>query len=73
MQQESFDTLKKAMSTSLVLKVVDPKKPFVLGIDAIGVAVGIVLNQDGRPVAFGSKKLLPSQHNCPIHESKKCM
>ena len=46
-----------------VLKIVDSEQPFVLEIDATSIAVGVVLSQDGRPIAFESKKLSPSQHN----------
>ena len=61
MQQDSFDSLKQAVSTAPVLKIVDPEKPFELETDASGVAIGAVLNQEGRPIAFESKKLSPAQ------------
>ena len=70
MQQDSFDSLKQAVSMALVLKIVDPEKPFELETDASGVAIGAVLNQEGRPVAFESKKLSPAQQNWPVHEQE---
>ena len=69
-QQESFDSLKQVVSTAPVLKIVDPEKPFDLETDASGVAVGAVLNQEGRPIAFESKKLTPTQQRWPVHEQE---
>lgn len=47
------------MSTTPVLNIVDPEQPFDLETDACGIAVGAVLNQEGKPMAFESKKLSP--------------
>lgn len=69
-QQESFETLKEAVSTAPILKIVDPERSFVLETDASGVAVGAVLSQDGRPIAFESKKLSLAQRNWPVHEQE---
>ena len=33
-------------------------------------AIGAVLNQEGRPVAFESKKLSLVQQNWPVHEQE---
>ena len=70
LQQQSFEALKQAISTAPILKVVDLEKPFILETDASGVAVGAVLSQDGRPIAFESKKLSPTQRNWPVHEQE---
>ena len=47
LQQQSFEALKQAVSTAPILKVVNLEKPFILEIDANGVAVGAVLSQYG--------------------------
>ena len=70
MQQQSFEALKQVVSTAPILKIVDLEKPFILKIDASRVAVGAVLSQDGRPIAFESKKLSPTQRNWPVHEQE---
>ena len=73
-QQDSFDSLKQVVSTAPILKILDPEKPFELEIDASGVAIGTMLNQDGRLVAIESKKLSPTQQNWPVHmTTKNCM
>ena len=69
-QQESFSALKRAVVTGPVLRIVDSQKPFFLETDASSIAVGAVLLQEGRPIAFGSKKLYPSQRNWPTHEKE---
>ena len=56
--------------SALVLKIVDLEQPFVLEIDASRIIVGAILSQDGRPIAFESKKLSSSQQNWPVHEQE---
>ena len=48
--------------------VVDPRKPFVVETNASASIVGVVLLQDGRPVAFESKKLNNVQRNYFVYE-----
>ena len=62
--------MKQAISSALVLKIVDPRQPFVLETYASNIALGAILSQEGRPVAFESKKLSPSQQNLPVHEQE---
>ena len=54
---KDFKTLKDVISSDAVLAYYDPSKPVTLEVDASGVALGAVLLQDGRPVAFASKAL----------------
>ena len=60
LQQASFDKLKQAIAECVTLKIVDLQKPYVVETDASDIVVGAVLMQEGRPVAFESKKLNPA-------------
>ena len=71
LQQQNFEAVKQAISTASILKEVKLEKPFILEIGASsGVAVGVVLSQDGQTIAFESKKLSPTQRNWPVHEQE---
>jgi transposase InsO family protein len=76
-EKADFEALKKALTSSLSLQVINPEWPFVLRTDASGFAVGAVLEQVPRikgmptladvqsaqtvPVAFMSRKLTTPQ------------
>jgi hypothetical protein len=54
---ETFETLKGVLVKAPVLKLPDFDKDFEIHSDASNFAIGGVIVQDGRPVAFESKKL----------------
>ena len=60
--------MKDAIATAPVLQVVDPQKPFVVETNASSTAIGAVLLQDGRLIAFESKKLNHAYQNYSTYE-----
>ena len=64
--QRAFDDIKQALSTAPVLAVPDlssDASPFEVICDASQVGLGAVLTQDGRAVAYESRKLNKSELN----------
>ena len=53
-----------------MLKFSEYKKSVEIHIDLLDFAIGGVLMQEGRPVAFESKKLLNVERRWPIHEKE---
>jgi hypothetical protein len=66
----AFRELKGALSTAPVLKYPEFDKPFEVHCDASDFAISGVLQQDGHPVAYESRKLTGSQVRWPIHEKE---
>ena len=58
--------LKLKLTTAPVLALPDFSKPFDVTTDASVVAVGGELAQNGRPVAFYSKKVTPAENRCNV-------
>jgi len=56
-QEQSFDTLKEKLTHTPLLQLPDFGKAFELECDASGIGIGGVLMQNGKPVAYFSKKL----------------
>ena len=66
--ETTFQELKKEIA-SAALSSPDPNVPFVVETDASDYAIGATLNQNGRPVAFFSRTLNPSE--CGLHAVEK--
>jgi hypothetical protein len=65
---QAFQTLNMAMCTTLVLALPDFTKTFVLECDATGKGIGVVLMQEGRPLAFTNKQLSERNLGKSIYE-----
>ncbi|KAK1784150.1 hypothetical protein P4O66_003995 [Electrophorus voltai] len=67
--ERAFEELKTAFSTAPVLQQPDPKRPFVVEVDALDVGVGAALSQHKgklgqlKPIAYFLKKLSPAEKN----------
>jgi transposase InsO family protein len=69
-REEAFRNLKLALTSAPVLQIPDFTKPFEVIADASGFALGAILMQDGRPVAFESRVMSPAERNYPVGEQE---
>ena len=67
--QQAFDLLRQKLTTAPLLALPDFSKPFEVIADASDYALGAILMQDGRPVAFESRKFTPAEVN--YHTTEK--
>jgi hypothetical protein len=65
-----FQALKATMCTTPVLDLLDFTKTFVLECDASGRGIGVVLMQEGKPLAFTSKQLSKLHLGQSIYEKE---
>lgn len=59
--ERSFNDLKRAVANAPVLAHVKASEPLVISTDASSFGLGAVLLQNGRPVAYASASLTPTQ------------
>ena len=61
--QMAFNTIKKIFSQETLLRHPDFNKPFEIHTDASKAQLGAVISQNGKPIAFYSRKLNSAQLN----------
>jgi hypothetical protein len=66
----TFDRLKHAMATTLVLGLPQFDLPFVIDTNACDTRIGAILRQLGRPLAFLSKALGKKNRQLSIYEKE---
>ena len=66
--QDSFDKLKLLLTTTPILRIVDPNKDFVVCTDASKDGLGGVLTQDGHAICYESNKLKEHEKNYVVHD-----
>lgn len=71
-QDEAFESLKRALSSDLVIGIADKSKPFFLHCDASGYGLGAILYQEFegkmKVIAYASRGLNKSEQNYPAHK-----
>eukprot|EP01018_Ginkgo_biloba_P018972 Gb_14590 [translate_table: standard] len=68
--QMSFDLLKQKLIEAPILTLPDVSRPFTIFTDASGVAIGVVLTQDGKVVAYESRKMNEAEQRYPIYDQE---
>lgn len=69
-QTQAFNQLKQIMTHCPVLALPNFQKPFTIETDASGKDLGVVLMQEGRPLAYMSKTLGPKAAARSIYEKE---
>ena len=59
--EHAFNELKKLLSEAPLLASPDEEKPFTISTDVSGEAIGAVLSQEGRLVAYVSRSFKPAE------------
>ena len=62
-EQKAFDVMKKIISRDVHLAYPDFNKPFHVRTNASNIQLGACISQEGKHIAFYSKKLNQAQHN----------
>ncbi|WVZ76607.1 hypothetical protein U9M48_024571 [Paspalum notatum var. saurae] len=66
--EEAFQTLKKLLTSALVLAQPDVTKSLDVYCDASGNRLGCVLMQEGRVISYASRQLRKHEANYPTHD-----
>jgi hypothetical protein len=68
--EESFQIIKKKLTTAPVLTLPDIHQDFVIFCDASRQGLGCVLMQNEKVIAYASRLLKPHERNYPTHDSE---
>ena len=71
-QDEAFKQMKALIATDALLAHLDHNKPFEIKMDSSNYQLGGVIKQNGRPVAYYSRKLIVAEKNYTTIE-KECL
>ena len=66
--QQSFEELKRRLTTAPILTLLSENGGFVVYTDALRMRLGGVLMQHEKVIAYTSRQLRPHEINCPSHD-----
>lgn len=67
---KNFDLLKKKVTKQPILALPDFNKVFQVDCDANGCAIGAVLSQEGKPIAYFSEKLNDAKRKYSVYDQE---
>jgi transposase InsO family protein len=68
--QKSFDAIKRVIGREVLLAYPDFNAPFIIHTDASKTQIGAVISQNGKPIAFYSRKMNSAQCNYTTTEKE---
>ena len=68
--QDAFESLKRGLAEAPLLRTPDERLPYEVVTDASDYGLGAVLLQEGRPIAFESRKLSSAELNYTVTEKE---
>ena len=72
-EQKAFDAIKKHVSKKVLLTYPDFNKTFQVHTDASDTQLGSIISQDGKPIAFYSRKLTGTQQRYTTSSATQLM